>query len=91
MTLDPVATAGPGWTDFLDAYNQFCSDNGAFPLFNQTARLTTPQVEKAFGDRIPAFRELQRQYDPENRFVNRYFARLLGLQQADPATTATAA
>lgn len=79
MTLDPVSTAGPGWPEFLDAYNQFCSDNGASPLFNQTGRLTPAQVEKAFGNRILTFRDLQRQYDPDNRFVNRFFAEILGL------------
>ena len=82
MTLDPVSTAGPGWPEFLDAYNQFCSDNGASPLFNQTARLTTTQVTKAFGDRLETFRNLQRRHDPGNRFVNLYFAELLGLSTA---------
>ncbi len=82
MTLDPVSTAGPGWPEFLDAYNQFCSDNGASPLFNQTAGLTTAQVTKAFGDRLEAFRNLQRRYDPGHRFVNQYFAELLGLSTA---------
>jgi hypothetical protein len=83
MTLDPVSTAGPGWPEFLDAYNQFCSDNGASPLFNQTARLTPPQIEKAFGHRLEAFRKLQRRHDPQNQFVNGYFAELLGLSTAD--------
>ena len=86
MTLDPVSTAGPGWAEFLDAYNQFCSDNGASPLFNQTARLTVAQVENAFGDRLETFRKLQRQYDPGNRFLNRYFAELLGLSATTPST-----
>jgi FAD/FMN-containing dehydrogenase len=82
MTLDPVSTAGPGWPEFLDAYNEFCSRNGASPLFNQTARLTPAQVEKSFGARLETFRKLQRQHDPGNRFVNRYFAELLGLSTA---------
>jgi len=82
MTLDPVSTAGPGWPEFLDAYNEFCSQNGASPLFNQTARLSVAQVEKSFGDRLPKFRELQRQHDPGSRFVNRYFAEILGLPVA---------
>ncbi len=84
MTLDPVSTAGPGWFEFLDAYNQFCSDNGASPLFNQTGRVTPPQVEKAMGDRLPAFRQLQRKHDPNNRFLNTFFAELLGLTTATP-------
>ncbi len=79
MTLDPVSTAGPGWPEFLDAYNEFCSQNGASPLFNQTGRLTKAQVEKSFGDRLDRFRQLQRQYDPEGRFVNSFFADILGL------------
>jgi hypothetical protein len=82
MTLDPVSTAGPGWPEFLAAYNQFCSKNGASPLFNQTACLTTEQVQQAFGNRLETFRNLQRRYDPGNRFVNRYFAELLGLPAA---------
>ncbi len=79
MTLDPVSTGGPGWPEFLDAYNQFCSENGGSPLFNQTGGVTKAQVQKAFGDRLETFRNLQRRYDPENRFVNDFFADLLGL------------
>ncbi|HMJ04625.1 MAG TPA: FAD-binding oxidoreductase [Chthoniobacterales bacterium] len=87
MTLDPVSTAGPGWFEFLDAYNEFCSENGAFPLFNQTGRITAAQVAKSYGDRLEAFRALQRQSDPENRFVNSFFAEILGLASAAPAAT----
>ena len=79
MTVDPVSTAGPGWPEFLDAYNEFCSRNGGSPLFNQTARLTPAQVEKAFGARLEQFRALQRRHDPASRFVNRYFGELMGL------------
>ena len=86
MTLDPATTGGPGWPEYLDAYNQFCSDNGASPLFNQTPGLTTAQVTKAFGDRLETFKNLQRRYDPGNRFVNRYFAELLGLSTAGAAS-----
>jgi FAD/FMN-containing dehydrogenase len=82
MTVDPVSTAGPDWPAFLDAYNEFCSRNGGSPLFNQSARLTRQQVEKAYGDRLDAFRGLQRRQDPTGRFVNHYFADLLGLTAA---------
>lgn len=80
MTVDPVSTAGPAWPAFLDAYNEFCSHHNGAPLFNQTARLTAAQVAKAYGVRLEAFRALQRSCDPDHRFVNRYFAELLGLQ-----------
>ena len=36
MTIDPVSTGNPGWTDFLTEFNQFCSDHNGIPLLNQT-------------------------------------------------------
>jgi hypothetical protein len=51
MTIDPVSTANPGWTTFLGAYNQWCSDHGGIPLPNQTPLATRAQIEKALGDR----------------------------------------
>ena len=77
MTLDPVSTAKPGWDAFLDAYNQFCSDRGGFPLLNQTARLTRPIVVKAFGDRLEIIAETRRHYDPAGRLLSNYFRELL--------------
>ena len=77
MTLDPVSTANEGWPQFLDAYNQFCSDRGGLPLLNQTARLTQPIVAKALGDRLTAFAARRRQQDPTDRLLNPYFRDLL--------------
>ena len=37
MTIDPVSTANPGWTTFLPAYNQFCSDHGRHPAAQSDA------------------------------------------------------
>ena len=79
MTLDPVSTANEGWQEFLDAYNQFCSERGGMPLLNQTARLTRPIVEKALGDRWATFAAARRGYDPQDRLLNVYFRDLLGL------------
>ena len=71
MTIDPASTGGPGWLEFLDACNEFCSERGGYPLFNQSPRLTHAQVRKAYGDKIEVCRQVQRRHDPENRFVNR--------------------
>jgi FAD/FMN-containing dehydrogenase len=78
MTIDPVSTANPGWKPFLDAYNQFCSDRGGTPLFNQTYGLTQAIVRKAYGDRLTAFAEARKQFDPGDRLLNDYFRTLLG-------------
>ena len=77
MTIDPVSTANPGWRPFLEAFNQFGSDRGGHPLFNQTWGLTAPIVQKALGDRLQTFKEARRQFDPGDRLLNAYFRDLL--------------
>ena len=77
MTIDPVSTANPGWFEFLDAYNQWCSDRGGKPLFNQTPQLTPAILQKAYGDKLRTLSELRKQYDPQDRLLNDYFRTLL--------------
>ncbi|HTS66228.1 MAG TPA: FAD-binding protein [Candidatus Acidoferrales bacterium] len=77
MTIDPVSTGNPGWSDFLIAYNQFCSAHGGIPLFNQTDSITPAQVQQALGDRLKTFAEVRRSYDPGGRLLNAYFRDLL--------------
>jgi hypothetical protein len=84
LTIDPASTGGPGWFEFLDACNEFCSARRVSPLFNQTPRLTPGQVQKAFGDRLGKFREFLNRYDPEERFLNPHFAELFDIRSADP-------
>jgi FAD/FMN-containing dehydrogenase len=78
MTIDPVSTANPGWTTFLSAYNQWCSDHGGIPLPNQTPMATRAQIEKGLGERWKQFAEARRTFDPTNRLLNDYFRDLLG-------------
>lgn len=77
MTIDPVSTGDPGWDTFLVDYNEFCSEHGGVPLFNQTFGLTREQVQRAFGDRIDVFRSYRERFDPTGRLLNRYFEELL--------------
>jgi hypothetical protein len=78
ITIDPVTTPGPGWDDFLRAYNAFCSERGGLPLFNQTKWVTPEQARRAFGDRLVKLEKYRKQYDPEDRLLNEYFAGILG-------------
>jgi hypothetical protein len=73
MTIDPVSTANPGWKQFLEAYNQFCIDRGGIPLFNQTDGITPAQAKMGFGDRLKAFEETRKRFDPGDRLLNDYF------------------
>jgi len=77
MTVDPVSTANPGWTKFLDAHNQFCSDQGGFPLLNQTPQLKRAQLQKALGDRLKQFAAARKTYDPTDRLLNDFFRDML--------------
>jgi FAD/FMN-containing dehydrogenase len=77
MTIDPVSTANPGWFDFLDVYNQWCSDRNGKPLPNQTPGLTAAMLRKAYGDRLQKLVNTRKQYDPANRLLNDYFRTLL--------------
>ena len=77
MTIDPVSTGNPGWTDFLAAYNQFASDRGGIPLMNQTYGLNSGFVRKALGERLQAFADARGAFDPGGRLLNDYFKNLL--------------
>jgi FAD binding domain/D-arabinono-1,4-lactone oxidase len=77
MTIDPVSTGNPGWDDFLEAYNQWCTERGGAPLLNQTGGLTRAQAVGAFGDRLAEIGALRKQFDPEDRLLNEYFRGLL--------------
>lgn len=77
ITIDPVSTGNPGWDEYLDAYNQFCSERNAKPLLNQTPGLTAAMVQKAYGDKLAVLENTRKQYDPGDRLLNSYFRSLL--------------
>jgi hypothetical protein len=83
MSIDPVSTGGPGWDEFLKAFNEFSSAHNGHPLLNQTKHLTAEQVGKAFGARWSEFARARRERDPANRLLSGYFANLL--KSAGPA------
>jgi hypothetical protein len=83
MTIDPISTANPGWDQFLVAYNQFSSDQGGIPLFNQTKGITPAQAQKAWGARLTEFAAARRSYDPNGRLLNDYFRQLLETEPED--------
>jgi L-gulonolactone oxidase len=76
FTLDPVSTPGPGWTEFIFAYNRFCSEHGGKPLLNQTSDLTPSQTQLSFGPEIAEFLKVRAAHDPTGRFYNKFFREL---------------
>jgi FAD/FMN-containing dehydrogenase len=78
FTLEPSSTGEAGWDDFLIDFNEFASQRGGTPTFNQTRALQPEHVSKSFGERAKLFRALRQRTDPLNRLRNSYFAYLLG-------------
>ena len=78
LTLEPSASYDAGWEDFLIDFNDFASEHGGVPTFNQTRGLQPQHVAKAFGERARLFRALRQRTDPLNRLRSSYFANLLG-------------
>ena len=76
LTINPISTANPGWIDFLHVYNDFASERGGRPLFNQTYGLKREHLDKAFGDRVQKFETQRKNYDLHNRMLNAYFREL---------------
>jgi L-gulonolactone oxidase len=77
MSIDPASTGGPEWEEFLHAYNDFCSDRGGTPLFNQTPFLTREMVRRAFGTRLQQFASRRKEVDPQGRLLDQHFRELL--------------
>ena len=77
ISIDPVSTGGPGWDEFLKAFNEFASARGGHPLLNQTKHLTPEHVGRAFGVRWAEFARARRVRDPQDRLLSGYFATLL--------------
>jgi FAD/FMN-containing dehydrogenase len=77
MTIDPVSTANSGWEQFLDNYNQFCSERNGLCLPNQTPQLNAAILRKAYGSKLDTLNASRKKYDPGDRLLNQYFRELL--------------
>ncbi|HEX3876984.1 MAG TPA: FAD-binding oxidoreductase [Bryobacteraceae bacterium] len=77
MTIDPVSTGNPGWNEFIDAYNQFCSERNGKPVLNQTCGLTPDLAKRAFAGKLAELEQTRQQYDPSDRLLNDYFRGIL--------------
>lgn len=80
LTIDPVSTGDEGWEEFLQAYNEWCSQHGGVPLLNQTKWIERHQFHKAFGERAATFERYRKEFDPDDRLLSKYFADLVAAE-----------
>lgn len=67
------------WTDQLRQFEAFATRHGGRPHWGKEASFETAYLE-AHCPKLAAFRALAREYDPEEKLVNPWAARVLGLQ-----------
>lgn len=75
IALQTVSTVQRGWDDFVMELADFAENWGGMPLFNQTLSARPEYVTRAYADRLPFFKKLRSQLDPDNRMLNPFLAR----------------
>lgn len=78
FALNLRATRRSGWEDFLLELADFAARFRAIPAFNQTRGCSAAQLRRAYGRRLQHFQAMRRKLDPDNRFMNQYFAEYIG-------------
>ena len=77
MSITSMSTDQPGWEDFVLGLDEFAQQNAGMPLFNQTKGASIERVSATFDTRLPFFRKVRAQFDPDDRMLNQYFAGLI--------------
>ena len=79
FSLDPIhaPTDLTAWSNFLQAFNDFCYQNHGIPLLNQSPFVLRQHVEAAYGQRWLQVSAAVRAADPTGRMLNPFFANLL--------------
>jgi len=74
FTISSLCTQRDGWVDFLVELAEFAEIHAGVPFFNQTQAATAELVAQRFGARLTFFRKARRQFDPDDRLLNPFFA-----------------
>jgi len=78
FALNLRSTASHGWDDFLLDFGRFAARFSGIPVLNLSSRFSADLMPAAYGQRLEKFRQTRRRADPDNRFLNQYFAEYIG-------------
>jgi hypothetical protein len=83
MTIDPVnapysADNLSQWLDFLNELNDWAAARGGFAMLNQSSLIRREHIVGPYGARLDEFNQRLLEVDQSGRFMNSYFAGLLG-------------
>lgn len=76
-SLPRTAEDAAYWRWMNREFNDFATQHGARPLFNQTKELSRANVHRTLGQDWQTFVALRQQADPAGRFLNDFFKDLL--------------
>jgi FAD/FMN-containing dehydrogenase len=74
FTISSLTADQHGWGDFVMDLAEFAAAHGGTPFFNQTPGMTAELAISRYGKRLAAFRNTRRKLDPNDRFLNQFFA-----------------
>ena len=78
FALTVTCTVRDGWEDFLLDLGDFAQAKGGIPLFSHTRGLPNGMTLSTYGVRLMQFRNLRQRLDPQDRFLNQFFAQHVG-------------
>ena len=80
MTIDPVSTANPGWTEFLTATTSFAATTAAFRCSTRRRGSPARRCKRLWEIVCKKFAAARKTYDPNGRLLNDLLPRPAGLR-----------
>jgi len=77
ITISPMSTDMKNWQNYAFEFSEFAMRHRGIPIFSHSAHLPAEYPVTYFKDRLTLFKKMRRQFDPENRLLNPFFANFL--------------
>lgn len=78
FALNVRSTRHDGWDDFVLELAELAAHYRGIPLFNQTRSFKPSYARRAYGERLMQFKAMRQRLDPDDRFLNQFFAEHIG-------------
>ncbi len=74
ISLTALTNSANGWEDYGFEFAHFASRHKGIPLFSQSQHLAPDMATQGLGQRLGFFKKARYKFDPDNRFLNPFFA-----------------
>jgi len=69
-----ISTGSRGWNNFAIDFSDFARHGRGLPLFKPAHEVPADYPAQIFDSRFSDFRNIRRQFDPENRMINPFLS-----------------